>query len=216
MTTQFEVDSAAVAAKEQRDRNVALLRDWLATTHPEIPPSIAVDKLFESYMDFESEDLTPAQFEFALGNLESQIGGRQHVPSEDELKQNIIDKICDLLNVDEFQKRNERTKLQFQSLVELSGKLNKLLARRELASKSGAELREIAKGPQAVPSQFPGYPNLTSTYVPKYPVPALGWDTIRAVPTGEYLRYLAKKDLATFKTFTRLYSGAQITFWLNQ
>jgi hypothetical protein len=216
MTTQFEKDAATVAAKEQKERNIVLLRQFLETNHPEIRPSIAVDRLFESYMDFESIDRTPSEFEFALSNLESQIGGRQHVPSEDELRENIIDKICEMLNVDEFQKRNERTKLQFQSLVELSGKLNTLLARRELASKSGAELRKIAKGPQAAPSQFPGYPSLTSSYVPKYAVPELGWDTIHAVPTGEYLRYLAKKDLATFKTFTRLYSGAQITFWLSQ
>jgi hypothetical protein len=78
--------------------NRAALKNWLAG-RPQIPDCIAVRNLFEEYMDF-TEPLSDVDFDFALGNLESQIG-KQRVPPPAEVKQDLIGEICDLQHLDE-------------------------------------------------------------------------------------------------------------------
>ena len=53
-----------------------------------------------------------------------------------------------------------------------------------------------------------GYPKLLSTTVPP--------GQVQAIPTGAYLRDLAKNDLFLFKRMVKLYSSDQIDYWMNQ
>jgi hypothetical protein len=94
MTTRFELDRQAVANAAQAEANRAALKNWLSR-HSQIPDCIAVRNLFEEYMDF-TEPLSDVDFDFALGNLASQIG-KQRVPPPAEVKHDLIGEICNLL-----------------------------------------------------------------------------------------------------------------------
>jgi hypothetical protein len=69
---QFKKDQVAAARAVQHEQNVATYTNWLRG-HPEIFPCDANKKIFEYYMDFGEAELTPADFDFAYGNLASRL-----------------------------------------------------------------------------------------------------------------------------------------------
>jgi hypothetical protein len=201
MQTQYEKDKAAVAAKEQRDRNLVLLRNFLELKHPEIKPGIAIDNLFADYMDLESIDRTDSEFEFALSNLQSRINSKQHVPTVAELKAQLIDKILELLNLDAYQSKNERQRMQFWTLEQLSQRLENAVSKKQLANRPLHELHEIARGTQEI-RPYPGYATLASSIVPR--------GQIVAIKTRDYLDQLGRTDLHAFKKMVEVYGSKQI------
>jgi hypothetical protein len=211
---KFEVDHAAQTAKEQKERNLVLLRQWLEERHPEIKVCQATDGGFLEYMDFESEDLTPAQFEFALSNLGSMVV-RQRVESAEEVKQQLIESIVTLTKA----KPNDSKTFQIAvaggarvlswttrglaqwSVSELTELLAAIVTKQTLETKQVSEVREIARGVQEE-RPYPGYATLASTIVPP--------GQILAISTRDYLSQIAKADLHQFKKMVQVYGSKQI------
>jgi hypothetical protein len=208
---QFELDKAAVEAAAQREDNLARFREWMIAHHPEIKfPSIAVEKLFEEYLDFSERPLTNADFAFSFSNLESKIYGRQHVATADEIRAQLIEKICDLIasknggkdgKFDSYQLKSERIKMEFWSITELVNRLEEVMRRQTLASKPLTELHQIARGNKEE-RPYIGFATLASSIVPR--------GQIIAVSTREYLNQIAKADIHAFKKMVEVYGSKQV------
>jgi len=202
MTTQYEKDLAATTASEQREKNLVLFREWMIEKHPEIKLSIAVEKLFGEYMDFEDEPLTAQEFEFALGNLESMIYGRQHVPTPEETKAALVAKIVELTSAKDGMtyklavsggrevKWSVRLLPTFtiEQLVEL---LDEWLRKKTLEAKPHGEVQQVAAS---------GRPNYG---YPTYPKTVVRPGTVRAVPRDA--AYLRSLDVWELRKENRLY-----------
>jgi hypothetical protein len=207
MTTQYEKDIAVVAATEQRGKNLAIFRKWLTEKHSEIKLNTAVENLFREYMDFDNEPFSAQDFEFALGNLESMIYGRQQVPTAEETKAALISKIVELTNA----KDGTTYKLALSggrevkwsvrllptfSIDQLTELLDGIVRHRTLETKSAAELQKIAAS---------GRPNYGYPQLPKQIVRP---GTVRAVElNAEYIRRL---DVYELKKLNRLYGNEQV------
>lgn len=149
MATKFELDRQAAANAAQAEANRAALKNWLSR-YPEIPDCIAVRNLFEEYMDF-SDPLSDSDFDFALGNLESHIS-KQRVPTTAEVKQDLVDEICDLLrspNSDgrggrysEVALANERKRLQMLSKDDLTARRDEIVEKQRLQKLSAGQIRQ--------------------------------------------------------------------------
>jgi hypothetical protein len=149
MTTRFELDRQAAANTAQAEANRAALENWLSR-HPRIPDCIAVRNLFEEYMDF-TEPLSDVDFDFALGNLESQIG-KQRVPPPAEVKQGLIGEICDLLRSPNSDGRggcysdvalvNERKRLQTFTKDQLVQRRDSIIEAQRLQKLSAGQIRQ--------------------------------------------------------------------------
>jgi hypothetical protein len=207
MTTQYEKDLAATTASEQREKNLVLFRKWLVEKHPEIKLSIAVEKLFGEYMDFEEESFTDKDFDFALGNLESMIYGREHVPTPEETKAALVAKIVELTSAKDGMTYKLAVSggrevkwsvhllptFSIEQLVEL---LDEWLRKKTLEAKPHSEVQQIAASNR--PNY--GYPQLPKQIVRP--------GTVRAVPLdAAYLRGL---DTYELKKNIRLYGLEQV------
>jgi hypothetical protein len=135
--------------------------------------------------------------------------------------QKLLDEILSMLHdpfgrrMTEFDLKSAKMKMSFWTRAQLRARRDELALKQELNKKSVLELKADLRKAREVKRPFPGYPTMLSTIVPRYAVPELGWDTIHAVPTGDYVRYLSRHDLFLFKKFVCLYSGDQVTYWLN-
>jgi hypothetical protein len=203
---KFEKDKAAVAAMEQREANLALFREWMEKKHPEIKLGVAVENLFREYMDFEEDSLTVEDFEFALGNLGSKIYGREHVPTEGELKAALIGKIKELTSKDGVSlgttfklavdggKRVVHWSVQqlpHWNIPQLTELLDELVRKRVLMAQPASDLQQIAASGR---SNY-GYP--------AYPKTVVRPGTVRAIPRdAAYLKSLEPWEL---KKENRLY-----------
>jgi hypothetical protein len=119
--------------------------------------------------------------------------------------------IADIVNNshgDQNALRQLRTRLGTFSLTQLRQK------RRDISFKSEVHTREQAKEfvaknrPQDLGWNGTGFPKLQSTLVPP--------GQFQAVPTGQFLRQIAKSDFYLFKRYARLYSADQLTYWMQQ
>lgn len=120
-------------------------------------------------------------------------------------REGIIDDIVQHSHGDSNTLRQLRLKLSTYSLGQLRDK------RRAIDFKSAVQTKEQAKAyvKEAHADNSwngLGYPKLQSTIVPP--------GQVRAIPTGEFLRSIAKTDLWLFKRYVRLYSVEQINYWL--
>jgi len=212
MTTQsqYQKDRAAFEASEQREKNLALFRKWLTEKHPEIKLNTAVENLFRDYMDFDGDSLTVEDFEFALGNLESMIYGREHIPTPEETKATLITKIVELTSKDGVSRGTTfklavsggRT-LQWSvpllatwTVPQLTELLDEIVRKRTLVTQSSSELQQIVES--ARPNY--GYPTLPKQIVRP--------GTVRAVDlNAEFIR---RSNVYDLKKLIRLYGGQQV------
>jgi hypothetical protein len=65
----------------------------------------------------------------------------------------------------------------------------------------------IADVRAAEPQSWNGYPRLQNSIVPP--------GEVRAVPTGDYIRRIAKADVYELKRMVRLYGSEQVNYWLH-
>src|SRR6516164_3294216 len=111
--------------------------------------------------------------------------------------------------------RQQAIKMSFWTRAQLRARRDELALKQQLNKKTATELREDLRKAREVKRPYPGFPTLLPTTVPKYTVPEMGWNTIHAIPTGDYMRWLAKHDIFLFKRYAAIYSMNQLTYWLN-
>jgi len=175
---------------------------------------------FRMLVEYAGGTLTLGAVEFLLGNPPQNFT----LQFTDE-REKWLDAICELLEdprerrMTAWDLKQERARMSFWTRSQLKARYDNLVEKRRLSKLSAGELKaQLANQRQQekAANEWNGYPRLLSTIVPKYPVPERGWDTIRSVPTGDYIKHIARFDAALLKNFCRLYSSEQINFWLNQ
>jgi DNA-binding helix-hairpin-helix protein with protein kinase domain len=154
----FKEDQAAALAAAPREANLATYRAWL-TRHPEVRDCIANTKMFEEYMDF-TDELTSADFDFALGNLGSRLV-IQKVSTPEQAKKDLVDEICDLLrspNSDgrggrysEVALANERKRLQTFSKDQLTARRDEIVEKQRLQKLSAGQIRQELQASRPTP-----------------------------------------------------------------
>jgi len=199
--TQYEQDKLAVESAAQDTQNLAIYKGWLVQ-HPHVADCIANEKVFREYMDF-SDELTEADFDFAYGNLGDRVLAIQRVPTAEETKAALIDKIIERLQTTNNKHwqiphnvQIERAKMQFWSLEQLTARLNEVVRAQTLNALSPEERQKIVVEAR----RYTGYPQLSKTVVRPGTVRAINLD-------AAYLRTLDPWDL---KRLCRLYGTEQI------
>lgn len=206
MTTQFEQDQQAAVDAAQREQNLARFHDWITRKHPEIKSGTSITKLFEEYADFGDHPLIERDFEFMLGNLESRIYSRQHVPTPEEIKAQLIDKICEMIasknggqdgKFDKFYLQTERKKMAFWSIQQLTTRLDEIVRKQSLNLKPLAELKsDLAETRKAERNQNPYFPyeRLPFQGIPSGKIKAVAYsgDYIKRLPASTLQKWAAK------------------------
>ncbi len=154
----FKEDQAAAIAAAQKEASHATYKMWL-THHPKVRDCIANTKMFEEYMDF-TDELTPADFDFALGNLESRLVIQKIAPPE-RAKKDLVEEICDLLrspNSDgrggrysEVALANERKRLQTFTTDQLIARRDEIVEKQRLQKLSAGQIRQELQASRPAP-----------------------------------------------------------------
>ena len=201
----FERDKQDVAIAAQKEANITTYQAWVVK-HPEFYDCEANrNMLFGTYgyMDF-TDPLSESDLDFAYGNLKTHLA-LQHVPTPEETKAALIDKICSLIassnegrdgKFDSHNLNTERTKMNFWSIQELATRLEDVMRKQSLASKPIGELQQIVQSAR----KYVGYPQLGKTVVPP--------GTVHAVNLNA--AYLQSLDAYALKRLCRLYGIEQV------
>jgi hypothetical protein len=192
---QAKADQAAAQEKAQRDEVNARAWHQILNKYP-LRDTQANYNLVVTW----SDPITIESFEALLRRKDNGLD----MVSREKL-------IADIVNNshgDQNALRQLRFRLGTYSLAQLRQK------RRDIDSKAQVHTKEAAKAYVAntrekeIGWRGSGYPKLLSTTVPA--------GQVHAVPTGQYLRDLAKSDIWLFKRMVKLYSSDQIDYWMNQ
>jgi arsenate reductase-like glutaredoxin family protein len=202
VTSRFSQDKALEARNAQTASQTEAFKNFLERKHPEIRFGIALMKEIQEYMLDSFLTAMDEDFEYALQNMDTRYM-RQHVPTPEETKAALIDKIMELLQSTnnrhwsiDHNVKTERSKMQFWSLEQLTARLDEVVRAQTLASKSPVELRQIVESGR----KYVGYPQLGKTIVPP--------GKVRAVPQdAAYLKLLDPWEL---KKLVRLYGISQV------
>lgn len=210
MKNRFEADKAAEYSAAQRARNLATYKNWLGK-HPEIKDCIANQKEFEEYLDW-SDEFTEADLDFAFGNMSSRSQlAKQRIPSEAEIREELIDNILDLLTSKNdgrdglFSKanlRSEKIRMASWTTAKLQARLSEILSKQAQAKLSVPELKEIVRASQPQ-RRLDGYPNLPDFIVMPGNVQATKCD-------AAFLLRLAKQDLFEYRRLVSRFGTDQI------
>jgi hypothetical protein len=119
----------------------------------------------------------------------------------------LIEEIIFLSHGDVNTLRNLRARLSTYSLAQLRQKSRDIDFKAEVNTRDAAKKFVASQRDTEIGYKGTGYPKLQSTIVPP--------GQVQAIPTGQYLRTLAKTELWQFKRMVRLYSSAQIDYWLQ-
>lgn len=123
-------------------------------------------------------------------------------------REGIIDDIIQNSFGDANALRSLRLRLSTYSLSQLRQKRRTIAFKQAINTKADAEKFVVSQRETEVGWRGTGYPRLASTHVPR--------GQVTAIPTGQWLRGLAKEDLYEFKRIVRLYGSEQCNHWLNQ
>jgi len=204
--TQFEQDKQAAQDAVLTEQSYKAYRAFIER-HAEIPDGMATEKLFREYADW-SDGLTEADFEFALSNLHSCLPKRR-VATPEEVKAVLIDKICELIasknegrdgKFDRFALASERKKLAFQSIEQLTQRLDEVVRKQIHAGKTVLELRNQLAEARRDTRRYPGYPDLPAEVVPDGKVRAIRCDAA----------FLKNLDPATLRRYVQRFGIQQI------
>ena len=205
MTSRFEQDRQAEAREARIIAQTDALRSWLEEKHPDIWFGEAVRLAFMEDMGNSFLTATEEDFEYSLRTTRTNFS-RQHVPTPEEVKTELIDKICSMIASSDgtgrdgkfsaFSLSTERTKMAHWSIEQLTQRLEEVVRKQTLSAKPITELHQIVKSGR----KYQGYPTLGKTFVRP--------GTVRAVPLdAEYLKRLDPWEL---KRFVRLYGLEQV------
>jgi hypothetical protein len=153
MTSNFERNKQAEAHAAQSAVNTDSLRRWLAEKHPEIPIKDSTIKAFQDDMGdmFFTIPVSDADFQFSLDNMETNITP-QRVPSTAEVKEDLVNQICDLLRSPNSDGRggrysdvalsNECKRLQTFTTDQLVQRRDSIIEAQRLQKLSAAQIRQ--------------------------------------------------------------------------
>jgi hypothetical protein len=170
---------------------------------------------FRMLDDYCEHEITLGKFEFLLNNPPA---GFSLLWQEEW--QSLLQECLSLLRDNygrrptNFDLKNEEKRMRTWNRAKLRARRDQLREIERLRPKSADEIRKELAEKKEKERPYPGFPTMLSTTVPKYPIPGLS-DGIRAIPTGEYIRWISKNDLFTFKRLCAVYSSEQVNFWLN-
>lgn len=205
MKSNFEINREAETRAAQVAVKIEQLKRWLEAAHPEIHTGMAMQNAFLEDMGDAFLTATDDDFEYSLRTMETGFA-KQHVPTEEETKVALIEKICSLIASSDgtgrdgkfstFALKAEFTKMNFWSVPQLTERLAEVVRKQELSRKTPVELKQIVESGR----RYVGYPQLGKTIVRT--------GTVRAVPLdAAYLRGL---DAWELKKFCRLYGSEQV------
>jgi hypothetical protein len=124
------------------------LNRWLVEKHPEIGRGEATTRAFIEDMGNAFFQATDEDFQYSLDTTATTFS-RRRVPTESEVKQNLIDEIMDLLQAtndsawqDRHTRNTEIKKMAFWSQESLQARLAEILEKQRLHKLSGSEVRE--------------------------------------------------------------------------
>jgi hypothetical protein len=167
---------------------------------------------YQMLVDFSSGDLTVGKGEFFLQNPPPGLA-LTFRDERDSLINAILKAVHDPTEkrFTKFDEQQLRKSLAYKSRVELMQKLADVTRRQSMAKKSVTELKQDladARKAEGFGWNNTGYPRLAARTVPR--------GEFRAIPTGQFLRHIAKTDVYELKRLCRLYSMPQVNHWLAQ
>jgi hypothetical protein len=202
MSSNFERNRDTDARKAQIAAKTEELKRWLELNNPDVHPGIATQKAFMEDMGDAFLTATEQDFEYSLRTMTT-ILSRHRVQTEAEIKQELIEKICELLRNPDGGTRGGkysdhdlstfRKKAEFMTVPELTTRLEEIVRAQTMSPTEAHQVLVSAR-------KYQGYPQLGKTIVRP--------GTIRAVPLdAAYLRGL---DAWELKKFCRLYGTEQV------
>jgi hypothetical protein len=160
VTSNFELNKQAEARAAQVAVKTDALKRWLAEKHPEIPFNTATLNAFTEDMGDAFLTASDEDFEFALRTMKTGITP-QRVQTETEVKEDLINGICDLLrspNSDgrggrysEVALANERKRLQTFSKEQLIARRDEIVEKQRLQKLSAGQIRQELQASRPVP-----------------------------------------------------------------
>jgi hypothetical protein len=185
--SEFERDMLAAQDAERTEKSLRVFDAWLSR-HPEIKDCIGNRKRFREYADF-SAGLTSGDFDFAYSRLKGSLAMETAKP--EEVKQELIETILQRLTskndgrdglYNEFNLKSERIRISQWSISQLTDRLNKIVRKQSLNSKTTSELKQIVADAHQDHRKFPGFPDLD---------PSIGVAEIKAM-SSEQLKKLVR------------------------
>jgi hypothetical protein len=204
--SRFEQDQQEEAHAARLQSQTEAFKTWLGKTHPEIRFGTALLLEIQEYMQSAFLTAGDEDFAYAIKNIETKYT-RQHVPTPEETKAALIDKIMERLEGTNnhhwkvpHNVQTERTKMRFWDVAALTQRLDGIVRAQELSAKSPVEIREIAYGNKEAPSNWPRLP---LRMVPRGQVTSIAID-------ADHLNNLAKNDKYEFVRLCKLFGTEQI------
>jgi hypothetical protein len=200
MSVNYQAAQAAEAAADQKvQRNEVNARGWQQV--------LAKYPLRDTQANYQlllqwSNPITLEAFETLL--RQKPAGFNLDMSS----REGIIEDIVAHSHGDANTLRQLKARLTTYSLAQLRQKRHDIEFKSQVHTKFDAEKFVASQRNTEVGWRNTGYPKLGSTYVPP--------GQVQAVPTGQYLRDLAKNDFWLFKRMVKLYSADQCTYWMQQ
>jgi hypothetical protein len=206
-TNTLAEQTNADAKAQQEQRNRAAFSELLA--RHELLANTEAN--YQMLVDFTSGDLTVAKGEFFLQNPPPGLA----LTFRDE-RESLIAAIIRAMHdpterrFTKFDEQQLRKALAYKSRIELMQKLADVTRRQSMAKKTATELRQDLKDIRKAEGfgwNNTGYPRLAARIVPR--------GEFRAIPTGQFLRHIARTDVYELRRMCRLYSSAQVDHRLN-
>ena len=205
MTSRFESDQQKEARAALLTEKTDAFKRWLAEKHPEVHFGIGFFNEVKDYMQDSFLTAGDEDFEYAIQHIDTRYV-RQHVPTESETKEELIDKICGLIASNDgtgrdgkfstFSLATERKKMAHWTIQQLTQRLEEVVRKQTLAAKPITELHQIVESGR----KYQGYPTLGKSVVRP--------GTVRAVPLDS--TYLRGLDAWELKKLCRLYGVEQV------
>jgi hypothetical protein len=208
--SQFQKDKLTAQAEHSHQQSVAAFERWLKH-NPQVVDCIANRRAFENYCDF-TDSLVEADFDFCFSNIRSRLALQTlerakecAADNETEEKASLINEIIRLLETGGARHtahdlKTERTKLRFQSVLQLQARRDSIIRSQEAAGKSVSQLRAELAEARRDTRRYPGFPDMPAEIVPKGKVRAVRCDA----------KYLKSLDADTLREMCRRYSFPQI------
>jgi len=158
MVSRFERSKQEAAYEAQIATQSDALKRWLENRHPEIKYGEAVLKAFMEDMGGSFLYAADADFEYSLSTTRTNFS-RRRIPTEKEVKADLIDEISSLIasknygrdgkyspfrnGVEPSELDKERTRMSFWDVPKLTERLQEVIRKQELNTKSIGELQQM-------------------------------------------------------------------------
>lgn len=150
MSSRFEEARAEEARTQRLAAQTEALKHWLEKNHPEIPFGLALLKEFRETMIGAFFTADAADWEYALSMIDTRYL-RQHVPTQQEKKADLIDSILELIasadggrdgKFNPANLKSERIRMSYWSVSELTARLNEVVEKQRLQPMSAGQIRQ--------------------------------------------------------------------------